>query len=39
MKLTGRKTDAMFARYTHLDEELGTDAMDKLVAYVEAPFF
>ena len=35
MKLTGHKTDAMFTRYTHLDEELGTDAMDKLVAYME----
>jgi hypothetical protein len=35
MKLTGHKTDAMFTRYTHLDEELGTDAMKKLVAYME----
>jgi len=35
MKLTGHKTDAMFTRYTHLDEELGTDAMQKLVAYME----
>jgi len=35
MKLTGHKTDAMFTRYTHLDEELGTDAMDKLVSYME----
>jgi integrase len=35
MKLTGHKTDAMFTRYTHLDEELGTNAMDKLVAYME----
>jgi integrase len=35
MKLTGHKTDAMFTRYTHLDEELGTDAMQKLVAFME----
>jgi hypothetical protein len=35
MKLTGHKTDAMFTRYTHLDKELGTDAMEKLVAYME----
>jgi integrase len=35
MKLTGHKTDAMFTRYTHLDEELGTDAMKKLIAYME----
>jgi integrase len=35
MKLTGHKTDAMFTRYTHLDEELGTDAMTKLVTYME----
>ena len=35
MKLTGHKTDAMFTRYTHLDEELGTGAMDKLVSYME----
>jgi integrase len=35
MKLTGHKTDAMFTRYTHLDEELGTDAMEKLIAYME----
>jgi len=35
MKITGHKTDAMFTRYTHLDEELGTNAMDKLVAYME----
>lgn len=35
MKLTGHKTDAMFTRYTHLDEELGTDAMQKLVAYMK----
>jgi integrase len=35
MKLTGHKTDAMFSRYTHLDEELGTDAMGKLVAFME----
>ena len=34
MKLTGHKTDAMFSRYTHLDEELGTDAMKKLVTYM-----
>ena len=35
MKLTGHKTDAMFTRYTHIDEELGTDAMQKLVSYME----
>jgi integrase len=35
MKLTGHKTDAMFTRYTHLDEELGTDAMQKLVVFME----
>jgi integrase len=35
MKLTGHKTDAMFTRYTHLDEELGIDAMQKLVAFME----
>ena len=35
MKLTGHKTDAMFTRYTHLDEELGMDAMEKLVTYME----
>lgn len=34
MKLTGHKTDAMFTRYTHLDEELGTDAMKKLITYM-----
>jgi integrase len=35
MKLTGHKTDAMFSRYTHLDEDLGTDAMQKLVSFME----
>ena len=35
MKLTGHKTDVMFTRYTHIDEELGTDAMQKLVSYME----
>jgi integrase len=35
MKLTGHKTDAMFTRYTHLDEELGSDAMQKLVTFME----
>jgi len=35
MKLTGHKTDAMFTRYTHLDAELGTDAMEKLAAFME----
>jgi integrase len=35
MKLTGHKTDAMFTRYTHLDEELGSNAMQKLVAFME----
>jgi len=35
MKLTGHKTDAMFTRYTHLGQEMGTDAMQKLVAYME----
>lgn len=34
MKLTGHKTDAMFTRYTHLDEELGNDAMEKLITYM-----
>jgi len=30
MKLTGHKTLKMFSRYTHLDQEQGEDAMDKL---------
>ena len=30
MKLTGHKTFAMFAQYTHLDQEQGEDAMEKL---------
>jgi hypothetical protein len=30
MKLTGHKTFAMFVRYTHLDQEQGEDAMEKL---------
>ena len=35
MMLTGHKTDAMFTRYTHLDEELGINAMKKLVRHME----
>jgi hypothetical protein len=35
LERAGHKTDVMFTRYTHLDEELGTDAMQKLVAYME----
>jgi integrase len=30
MKLTGHKTNAMFARYSHLDKEIGEKAMGKL---------
>ena len=33
MKLTGHKTDAMFTRYTHLDEELGTDGSGRPVRF------
>ena len=35
MKLTGHKTNARVARYTLLDEELGTDAMEKLMTYLD----
>ena len=30
MKMTGHKTNAMFRRYSHLDREMGEDAMAKL---------
>jgi hypothetical protein len=35
MKLTGHKTNAMFIRYSHLDKELGENAMGKLSGFLE----
>jgi len=34
MKLTGHKTFAMFARYSHLDREQGEAAMKKLDGFL-----
>jgi len=34
MKLTGHKTNAMFFRYSHLDKELGENAMEKLSSFL-----
>ena len=34
MKLTGHKTNAMFIRYSHLDKELGENAMEKLSGFL-----
>jgi len=34
MKLTGHKTNAMFIRYSHLDKELGENAMGKLSGFL-----
>lgn len=34
MKLTGHKTNSMFIRYSHLDQEQGENAMDKLDGFL-----
>lgn len=35
MKLTGHKTNHMFTRYSHVDKELGEDAMVKLKSFLK----
>ncbi len=34
MKLTGHKTNAMFLRYSHIDQEMGELAMGKLSSFL-----
>ena len=34
MKMTGHKTNAMFRRYSHLDKEMGEDAMARLDGFL-----
>jgi len=36
MKLTGHKTNAMFLRYSHIDDEMGELAMGKLNGFLES---
>ena len=36
MKLTGHKTNAMFLRYSHIDQEIGELAMGKLNGFLES---
>jgi integrase len=36
MKLTGHKTNAMFLRYNHIDQEMGELAMGKLDNFLES---